>query len=55
MKSMDLEKIKKGVSLILEGVGEEAASDRLRGDPGPGGGHVRRGALGHGPGTRPIS
>ena len=33
MKSMDLDKIKKGVSLILEGIGEDAASERLRETP----------------------
>ena len=33
MKSMDLEKIKRGVALILEGIGEEAASDRLKETP----------------------
>ena len=54
MKNMDLEKIKRGVALILEGIGEDAASAAAAGDAAARGGHVRRGAVGHRARSRPI-
>ena len=44
MKNMDMEKIKQGVRLILEGIGEDAAFGKAAGNAGAGRRHVRRSA-----------